>query len=332
MPNPMSDIYKRLSEIGFDRKFVKEHVLPDWWDDELGGDPPSRFMAEFDIARHLGLDFSKLADPASPLSLQPVKEFRLKHSRGAAPADMLPAVVVAQRAAKLVLDQRKLLHPFRGMPTAHDARETILRSAERIDLKSIVDFAWDHGIAVIHLDPRNMPRKGRKFHAMAFFPGSHPVVVLAFGSDSPPRLGYHLAHELGHLFCKHVEPGGDCLVDSEIDEIDDDRQEQEAGEFAMELLTGERHFALPPCGPRLDSVVETARRLGETLRADAGSVALFIGRSTGNWMLAQLALDRLEQNAGAQAIIADALRAHLDLEDLPESTERFLSCLSAQLV
>jgi hypothetical protein len=33
--NPMDLLYKRLRDAGFNRKFVKETVLPSWWDDRI---------------------------------------------------------------------------------------------------------------------------------------------------------------------------------------------------------------------------------------------------------------------------------------------------------
>jgi len=332
VPNPMSGIYKRLAEVGFDRKFVKDHVLPDWWDDELASNAPSRLIAECDIARHLGLSLEQLDQPSIALSPKPVRDFRLKHSKGVTPADMLPAVVVAQRAAKLVLEIAKPLPPFSAMLSALEVRSRILRSSSRIDLESIVAFCWDQGIAILHLAPEHLPAKSKKFHGMTFFPDSHPVIVLAFGSDSPPWLAFHALHELGHLFEKHVEAGGLCLVDSEIDEVNDDPQEQAASVFAVELLTGDRAFDLPPCGDKLGRIVCSMEELGRTLKVDPGSMALFFGRSSGNWKLAQMILARLREKEGAQRTIADALVAHLDLEDIPDYVERFLSCLSAQVV
>jgi len=327
----MSDIYNRLAEIGFDRKFVKEHVLPDWWDDELASNGPSRMMAEFDIARHLGLKIQDLEDTSAALTLRGVSDFRLKHSKGISPAEVQPAVVVAQRAAHLVLQCAKPMAQFAGELAAAHARKTILAANPIVDLRSLVAFCWDSGIAVIHLDPSHMPQ-GKKFHGMASFLEATPVVVLAFGSDSPPWLAFHLAHEIAHIFRKHVVPGGVCLVDSEIDEVDDDRQEQEANAFATELLTGDSRFEFPPCAGRLKDVAKAATELGEAHHVDPGSVALFYGRATGRWPVAQKVLELLDEKQGGQSIIAQALLERLDLEDLPESTERFLSCLSAQLV
>jgi len=48
--NPMRDIYSRLKPLGFDSGFVRELLLPDWWDDELASVPANRAIAEATIS------------------------------------------------------------------------------------------------------------------------------------------------------------------------------------------------------------------------------------------------------------------------------------------
>src|SRR5687767_9398654 len=65
----MRDLYKRLRAIGFDEKFIRERVLPDWWDDSLGTVPSNRALAEAAIARALALPVGVLRDPSASLRL-----------------------------------------------------------------------------------------------------------------------------------------------------------------------------------------------------------------------------------------------------------------------
>ncbi|NQT20745.1 MAG: hypothetical protein HQ592_13640, partial [Planctomycetes bacterium] len=92
----------------------------------------------------------------------------------------------------------------------------------------------------------------------------------------------------------------------------------------------------PPFGldPRIAGrdLANAAGKYGEANTIDPGTVALVYGHSTKRWGVAQNALNSMGQVQGAQQIIADALIDHLNLEDMPESTERFLSCLSAEIV
>jgi len=334
----MSGIYERLAEIGFDRKFIREHVLPDWWDDSLASNGPSRLIAEMTIARHLGFSLQELENPSAELALPPVSDFRLKHSKGATPKEVQPAVVVGQRVAELVVQLKKDTVRYESLPSAGEARASILKNGGLVDLRSLVDFCWSAGIALIHMNPQSLPA-GKKFQGMALFRNANPAIVLAYGSDRPPWLAFHLAHELGHFYYEHTLPGGVTLVDSEIDEIDNDEQEGKANLFATELLTGDPAFALSPERLKPPELKKMALDYQQRYQIDAGAVVLFWARSASQsfmsyrpWPLAQQVIDDLGLKSGAQQIIAEALLSHLDLEDMPESTERFLSCLSTQLV
>ena len=37
--NPMTQLYRRLADAGFNRPFIKDVVLPDWWEDEIAETP-----------------------------------------------------------------------------------------------------------------------------------------------------------------------------------------------------------------------------------------------------------------------------------------------------
>ncbi len=37
--NPMKPLYRRLSEVGLSRDFVKKTALPSWWEDEIASNP-----------------------------------------------------------------------------------------------------------------------------------------------------------------------------------------------------------------------------------------------------------------------------------------------------
>jgi len=222
----MKDLYERLRKRGFDAKFVRERVLPDWWDDLLASVPANRAIAEMAIARHLGFSIAELCDPAASLTLPSVSSFRLKCRKGTTPSKVQPAVVVAQRAANLVLGSLTGLPPFvAGLP-AQEIRNEILDEESCVDLKSLVNFCWGHGIAVIHLNPDHLP-KAKRFDGLAMYPAAGPVVVLCYRSHSPPWLAFHLAHEMGHFFREHVKSGGTPLVDSKLNTVGNDSEEKD---------------------------------------------------------------------------------------------------------
>ena len=177
-----------------------------------------------------------------------------------------------------------------------------------------------------------LPKLSRKIQGMALFVERRPVIVLAFGSDSPPRLGFHLAHELGHLFLKHVQPGDGPLADGDLNNPDDNPEEKQADEFACELLTGHKSPAFQSSSNlRGQELAQAAYKFGCENQIDPGTVALCYGYYKKLFGSAQAALNILEQDQGAHHLIAQALQDHLDVDNLPEPAERFLSILTAPL-
>jgi len=319
----MNDLYERLKAAGFDREFVRECILPDWWSDELASVPANRSIAELSIARHFGFQINHLRDRSRTLVPPRTENFRLKRSASATEAQVAGAVAIAKRAAELVAESAADLPCFDGPSLATAVRAAILQHAAYVDLESLLTYCWSHGIAVIHLIRTST--RSKKIAGLATFCGDRPVIVLASGRDSPPWIAFHLAHELGHIMREHVRKGGGLLVDQDIDRSDEDQDEQEADRFACELLTGETHpgfkdSKLP--GPKL---AQAALRYGESRRISPGTVVLVYGRSASRFPAAQAALKFLSQERGAHSQIAAALDKVLRAGELPESTGRFLT-------
>lgn len=325
--NAMQDLYSRLRKIGFDSDFLRRAVLPDWWEDSLATVASNRALAEAAVARHLGLQLSQLRDTRAALTAPTLTNARLKKNKNVQPAEVAPAMLVAQHAAELAAKNLSDLPEFSGRLSATEVRKAVLKSHAHADLASLLNFCWAHGIAVIHL--KVLPQASKNLDGMALFCGKTPVIVLASSKDSPPWLAFHLAHELGHILLGHVKEGMGPWVDGSIDSITDDQHEREADEFACELLTGQKRFGFKPAfgmtAPKLAGRVQV---YGERHGISLGVVTLFYGRSANRWGPAQLALKRLGQHEGAHEMINHALAVHLNREDLSESSARFLSILS----
>ncbi len=69
----LQELYHRLEQAGFNRTFVQDYLLPDWWDDSLGENPTMRAVAEVGIARLIGVSIHTLHTPGAPL--HPVMNF-----------------------------------------------------------------------------------------------------------------------------------------------------------------------------------------------------------------------------------------------------------------
>ena len=320
----MEDLYKRLRAVGFDEPFVKRNLLPDWWDDSLATVPSNRAMAEASISRMLGFPLGALRNHKQALELPAISDFRLKRSKKTNPSEIAPAVLLAFQAARSVL---RVIPPasFVGQLSAEDVRKTILRDRKFIDLAALVECSWSKGIPVFHLP--DLPKLSKKFVGMAMFCEGRPAIVLASGHDSPAWVAYQLAHELGHILRGHVTADSEPLVDGDFDGVDNGEQEDEANRFACEVLTGNPEPNLQPVyGMTAPKLVHVANQIARKESIDPGVYALVYGKNAGRMGVAQNALKLLGLDRGARTTISDTLRRYLP-EELPESTERFVSLM-----
>lgn len=318
----MQVLYRRLEKSGFDRNFVRTHVLPEWWDDALAENPANVALAEIAVARMLGFDIPSLRNPDSPLALPSASAVRLKRTSNVEPATLAPLVRVAERQAHYLSRCLINVPEFIGHSSASAARSDILQHADAVGLVELVDFAWRSGVLVSQVMDRPVRTGG--LHGVAMFCGDQPAVVLTpegTRSDGPPWLAFRLGHELGHILLGHVREGDLPILDaSQID--DPDKEEREANAFALEVLTGDP-------SPRFKSEYGlTASRLayyapiyGHEHKIDSGTVALIYGYSTTRWGVTQNALKAMGLTTGAHQIVASKLRMHLE-EDLSETASR----------
>jgi hypothetical protein len=188
----MSDLYARLAAAGFDRTFLKDAVLPEWWEDSLAEIPANRAFAEDLFARSLGMPISDLSQPSVNLQLPSLTHVKFKRYKNHVDERVAPAILVAQRAAKIVVDSVSL-PPFDLSFDAASVRQAILRHSRYVDLHSLLEFCWSRGVVVLHL--AKAPKKSKLFDGLAMFCGDRPVLVLGTRRDSPAWLAFYLAHE-----------------------------------------------------------------------------------------------------------------------------------------
>src|SRR4051794_3920828 len=125
--NTMQELYKRLRKVGFDPGFLRQSVLPDWWEDSLSGVPANRAFAEVAISRHLGLTLSSLRQAGVNLKLPDLAGVRLKKNKNIQVSEVAPAITVARHAAKLTAENLTNLPPFGGRLTATEVRKAVLK-------------------------------------------------------------------------------------------------------------------------------------------------------------------------------------------------------------
>ncbi|CAN5860795.1 hypothetical protein BH11PLA1_BH11PLA1_18390 [soil metagenome] len=333
--NPqIESIFKRLSEAGIDRNYVRAWFLPDWWDDDILSTGSGRATFEIYLSRMTGLPIESLASNA-PLSLTPRTPVKYKKRDGTDEASVAPAAVVAETIACGLAESIDLSYAFHGECSAAESRQIILgKKWTTVDLEALVDFAWDMGIAVCHMAA--LPKNSAKFDGIAMFANDRPVIVLGQGRDSPPWLAFTLAHEIAHVLLGHVKAGQPALADlpggtpAAAKDVDPDAElklksrshdatEAEADRFACELLSGHPEPAFAPIfGMTGDRLATQVTKIGPAAGIDPGVLALMYGFAAERIPVAQAALNKLNLVSGGHKILANGVCRHLK-RDLAES-------------
>lgn len=327
--SPMSDIYRRLKPLGFDSGFVRELLLPDWWEDKLASVPANRAIAEATISRHLKISLEKLADANAELSIPATVPVRLKSAtRGTNPEVVRPSIAIAQRIATLLAQSLSAALPRFECRSAREIRREILSRHSTVTLESLVAFSWSHGVIVAHLDRLPKVVGFRKFDGVALFANEQPCVLLAEKKDAPAWLAFHLAHELGHLMCGHVTPGSALLPDENLERIINDDNENEADAFANELLTGDPAPSLKLVyGMTAEKLVTAVRKHAPARQIDPAVFALVYGHNADRMPVAVEALLLMHQDCEARTQIRRALSQHVSMDNLSDTDAHFVEQL-----
>jgi len=232
--NPMADLYRRLRAVGLTKPYVRNMILPDWWEDQVAENPAGYAEGLTLLSRHLGLDIATLRDPARPVAFRNFGVCKFKKSQNATEDDLALARAMATRAAQLVnaaVTEPALPPP----PSAAQIRREILGQGESwISLNNLTDYCWSLGIPVIHLS--SFPDAKRP-DGLSVRVGGRPVIVLCKKDTYTAWMLFILAHELGHIALGHIEEDG-VLVDESMKHNVQDQEEAAANAFAIELLTG----------------------------------------------------------------------------------------------
>jgi len=233
--NPMSKLYNRLSKVGLTRHYIRNMVLPSWWDDEIAENPSGFAQGILLVARHLGLDLTSLQNEGGPVRLREFGSCKYKKRADVEENELAMCRMMATRAAQLAAEAMEL--PLREIPdSASEIRHSILDQGARwVGLTELLNYCWSMGIPVLHLD--HFPNNARRPDGFAARINGRPVVVLCSGKKQLAWQLFLLAHELGHICRGHIAHD-EALIDDRVDEGSEDAEEVEANSFATEILTG----------------------------------------------------------------------------------------------
>ncbi|HLK61249.1 MAG TPA: ImmA/IrrE family metallo-endopeptidase, partial [Chthonomonadaceae bacterium] len=316
----MQPMYKRLKRAGFPEKYVREKVLPDWWDDHIAETPAGYGQAVTMIALNLNIDPCSLEDEQSEIVCTKFGKPKYKKQAGHTDGELEPATCIAVRAAKIAclgVDIGAAPVPV----SAQEIRRSLLaRGSQCVHFEALLDYCWSLGIPVLHVS--EFP-SGKKPDALSATMDGRPAIVLCKKIQYSAWLLFHLAHELGHIALGHLEGAG-VLIDEEV-KSDTDEEETEANRFAIELLTGqsERHINFGDLITS-SSLASKVVAVGQYNTIDAGFLALLHGRATGNWGTVNGALKFIEEKPRAIEAVRSRMLAHVDEERLSSESYGFL--------
>ena len=322
----MTPLYRRLSQVGLTRHFVRNTALPSWWDDEVAANPAGYAQGLLLLSRHLGLDLRSLQDDTVPLRLRDFGACKYKKRAGVTEDELAMARVIATRAAQLAAEAMPDA-PAALPASAAEARQQILDGgAPWVGLHELLDYCWSLGVPVLHLD--HFPPHAHRPDGFAARVRGRPVIVLCRKARNPAWMLFILAHELGHILLGHIEDDG-ALLDEHVDEASQDGEEKEANAFAVELLTGrpDRRFVAAGRWPNAQGLADEALRIGRQTQTDPGHIVLNYAHAMGGnsfFAVANAALRLLESRADAVALVRAKLAERLDWSRLPEDSSEFL--------
>jgi Zn-dependent peptidase ImmA (M78 family) len=219
--------------------------------------------------------------------------------------------------------------PAAGVPENPEAvRAEILERHGSVGFAELLDWCWEHHVAVLPLaDPG-------EFHGACWDVDGRAVIVLKQRTPSEARWAFDLGHELGHV-SRHLGASTAAVVElDEVGRFSDDSDEQEANDFAGELLLGDPDSLAQELADRTERRVQRLKAEVQKLAAErgvsAGALANYMAYRLGaegeDWWATAAVLQGRDGTA-AEA----ARRALLERVDRDRISEQDAALLDAAL-
>jgi transcriptional regulator with XRE-family HTH domain/Zn-dependent peptidase ImmA (M78 family) len=289
-PYPIQEMKRVVVDAGVGRPLVDKIA-------DVLGEQADRFAAA--IEEIFGWDPDRLIEgEAAQLDLIPATLGRFKSSVNQNPE--LATYTLWAYWLALLADQAIPRSTAELPENASAIRDDVLATYGDLRFESLLRWSWDYGIVVLPLQAPG------EFHGAVWSIQGRAVVVLKQRTPWESRWTFDLAHELAHL-ARHV--GGLTPSIVEIGEIDpmtnDDADEQEASDFAGEVLLGDPDKLAQ----------ELAHRTGGSLPRLKGQIASVAAETQvepdalANYMAWRLALEGQDWWATAATFQDDSGRA-----------------------
>ncbi|MCS7301143.1 MAG: hypothetical protein NZ556_06265 [Fimbriimonadales bacterium] len=195
-------LYERLRAAGLDALFVREVLLPDWWDDSIAAAPAGLAEMELRLARALGVSLKRMREGIYADGTD-VRDPVLVVSPAVGEVQRHWLALLTRRVGELAL--RATATPYLPIsPDASALRKQILeyRLAESPSLVSLLNYCWGRGVPVLCLPrlPQSLVIQG---YAVATLQG-RPTVVAISPYRYSRRLRRFVAEAIGYIALKDV--------------------------------------------------------------------------------------------------------------------------------
>jgi Zn-dependent peptidase ImmA (M78 family) len=318
--NPMPALYKRLQQAGIKTAFVKNTILPEWWQDDIAQNFAEYASVLSRISQASGIPLEILYDNDAEIP-KPTNKYdvKFKKSKNTHNADILWAAEFGRFIARSVL--RALPQASEQEKTvlckhsASDIRRHILQSYRTVNLDALLEYCFSCGIPVLHIPET---KGATKPHGMATRIDGRTAIVLFTNHKHPSRLAFDVAHELGHIMLGHLDQK-QTVVDECIEgENNNDPHEKQANDFANALLMGMSDGITARY--RLSGKL-LAARVKEYARIEPGTLALHYAHRKGSMPSGIAALNILEPNTDAPRMINATLLRRISLDEFSYDTQ-----------
>jgi len=328
-------IFNRLSEVGIERRFILEKILPLNISEALNklSTKESRgvvLKALGRISRVFKWTPNEILG-TSPLEINTniVSSVRYKIPANVDENKVSAYTLYAHYLALLIVQLASHL-PIKPMPSdPYEIRDSILKTYGIIGLNSTLQYLWEHGIPVFALDDSG------SFHGACFREKGRNIIVAKQKTPSASRWIFDIFHELWHAL---QEPDQLNRTDIEIDwslyvnqKMKNQKEEIIANQFAGAILIGPRAKELVEICfreadndiPRLKQVVQNvAKREKAPVDALANYIAFILSLDGWNWWGVAT---KLQNNIDPTLIVKDIMLKYLKLEALSEPDMDLLS-------
>jgi Zn-dependent peptidase ImmA (M78 family) len=331
--------YERLAQFGLKERYVREKLLPDWWDKEFEKTQGAVVEAAAYVSGRINLDITSLLQ----VDTQPKFKETCKHSfkvrEGTGKDQLIVVQGMADRIAELItyacIPNAKSLDGI----SAITIRDEILTTERFVTLEGLLKFCWHYGVPVAYSN--KFPNGQKKFDGMVGCFYERPAIVISRKHTSPAWLSFILAHELGHIVKGHVKDMPIIDQDIKPDAGETDIQEIEANDFAVELLFGKKEadYSIPS---KLASaaLVNYAQECSEKDAVDPSAVILNYAWHKANlattkrergivWATATNSLKVLEESVSAPLVTINSYltQQHLDWDRLSDDNQEYLELM-----